>query len=120
MENKTETDFSDAINRSVAIRTIYSKLEELNHGTPWSKQEDMVGFAYDVGELGRMVMAAEGRWVYKGELNKDLPDKLAECLWWLFVLSSRLGIDVNSAFAAKMAELESSLSESLTEASEPE
>ncbi|WP_367872542.1 hypothetical protein [Luteolibacter sp. Populi] len=110
---ENETDFSDAVKRSMQIRKLYHELEKRNHGDPWTKQEDVIGFVYDVGELGRMVMAAEGRWKHQGELDKDLPDKLAECLWWLFVLSERLGIDINAAFASKMAELEASLSSSL-------
>ena len=109
MQDITDTDFSEAIGRSVKIRKIYHQLEELNHGSRWSKQEDMIGFANDVGELGRMVMAGEGRWLYKGDLRKDLPDKLAECLWWVFVLSERLGIDLNPAFESKMTELEDDL-----------
>jgi NTP pyrophosphatase (non-canonical NTP hydrolase) len=108
-----ETDFSKAMERSMQIRQIYQELEKRKHGTAWTTQEDMIGFTYDVGELGRMLMAAEGRWVYPGDLKQDLGDKLAECMWWLFVLSGRLGVDMNAAFAGKMAGLEASLSSSL-------
>lgn len=92
------------------IRALYHALESKNHGEPWTKQEDVIGFVYDVGELGRMVMASEGRWVHPGDLKQDLADKLAECQWWICVLSERLGIDLGSAFASKMDELEGSLS----------
>jgi len=111
-----ETDFTSAVERSMAVRRLYHELEKRNHGSPWTKQEDVIGFVYNVGELGRMVMAAEGRWVHPGELGKDLGDKLAECLWWLFVLSERLGVDLNGAFAAKLSELENSLASSLESA----
>jgi len=110
---KNETDFSGAVKRSMQVRKLYHELEKRKHGGAWTKQEDMIGFVYDVGELGRMVMASEGRWMHQGDLDKDLGDKLAECLWWLFVLSDRLGIDINTAFASKMGELEESLSSSL-------
>ena len=76
-------------------------------------QEDVIGFVHGVGELGRLVMAAEGRWIHPGNLHQDLGDKLSECLWWLFVLSERLGIDLNTAFSSKMSELEKGLSASL-------
>ena len=109
----SETDFSNAVARSIQIRKLYNELEKRNHGSAWTNQEDMLGFVNDVGELGRMVMAADGRWVHQGDLSKELPEKLAECLWWLFVLSERLGIDVSTAFSSKMAALESSLSASL-------
>jgi len=111
--DQTETDFSPAIARALRIRNLYNELEKRKHGSPWTNQEDMIGFVYDVGELGKLVMAAGGRWVHQGELGKDLPDKLAECLWWLLVLSERLGIDMNTAFSSKIAELETSLSDSL-------
>jgi len=109
-------DFSSAIDYSIRIRKLYNELEERNHGGPWTNQEDVIGFVHDVGELGRMVMAAEGRWVYPGELREDLADKWAECLWWLFVLSDRLGIDGSAAFTSKMRELEAGLSASLKQA----
>ena len=70
----------------------------------------MIGFMSDVGELGRLLMASEGRWVHDGDLPKDLGDKLAECMWWIFVLSDRLGIDISQAFSRKMDELDASLS----------
>jgi NTP pyrophosphatase (non-canonical NTP hydrolase) len=116
--HKIETDFSAAVERSLRIRELYNELEKRNHGGAWTNQEDVIGFVYDVGELGRMVMAAEGRWIHQGDLAKDLGDKLAECLWWLLVLSKRLGIDMNSAFVSKMDELETSLSASLKDTNE--
>jgi NTP pyrophosphatase (non-canonical NTP hydrolase) len=73
----------------------------------------MIGFVYDVGELGRLLMAAEGRWVAAEDREKQLEDKMAECLWWLFTLSGRLGIDLSEAFRAKMEGLEKDLEESL-------
>jgi hypothetical protein len=71
---------------------------------------------HDVGVLGRLVMAAEGRWIHEGALHQDLGDKLAECLWWLFVLSELLGVDLNTAFSSKISKLEKDLSSSLESA----
>jgi NTP pyrophosphatase (non-canonical NTP hydrolase) len=116
---ENETDFSKAMARSMQIRQIYHELEKRKHGTAWTPQEDMIGFTCDVGELGRMLMAAEGRWVYPGDLKQDLGHKLSECLWWLLALSGRLGVDINAAFAAKMSDLESSLSASVEGGTEP-
>lgn len=115
---QNEADFSAAVERSMQIRRLYNELENRKHGGPWTKQEDLIEFVSDVGELGRLVMAAEGRWIHHGDLDKELGGKLAECLWWIFVLSSRLGIDVTTAFASKMSELESSLSSSVENADE--
>ena len=109
----TSIDFTSPAARAVRIRKLYHRLEKRNHGGAWTTQEDMIGFMSDVGELGRLLMASEGRWVHTGDLPKDLGDKLAECLWWIFVLSDRLGIDISQAFSRKMDELDSSLSASI-------
>jgi len=106
-------DFTPPASRAVRIRKLYRQLEERNHGGAWTTQEDMIGFMSDVGELGRLLMASEGRWVHAGDLPKELGDKLAECMWWIFVLSDRLGIDISQAFSKKMDELDSSLSASV-------
>lgn len=91
------------------VRQLYHQLEEVHHGARWSKQEDVVGLQSDVGELGRLVMGAEGRWMAPDDVRKQLEVKLAECLWWIFSLSNRLGIDVEHAFVDKMNELEHEL-----------
>lgn len=91
------------------VRRLYHQLEEVHHGTRWSKQEDVVGLQSDVGELGRLVMGAEGRWMAPDDVRNQLEVKLAECLWWVFSLSNRLGIDIEHAFVDKMTELEHEL-----------
>jgi len=73
---------------------------------PGPPQELMLGYLYDIGELGRLVMAAEDRWLYKGDLPRELKDKLSECLWWVLVLADRLGVDITKAFTTKMNELD--------------
>ena len=73
---------------------------------PGPPQELMLGYLYDIGEPGRLVMAAEDRWLYKGDLPRELKDKLSECLWWVLVLADRLGVDITKAFTTKMNELD--------------
>lgn len=98
------------------VRQLYHQLEEVHHGARWSKQEDVVGLQSDVGELGRLVMGAEGRWMAPDDVRKQLEVKLAECLWWIFSLSNRLGIDVEHAYVDKMNELEHELTLSIANA----
>jgi len=113
MDENTPLTFDEAALRSGRIRQLYHQLETRHHGEPWTKQEDMIGFLYDVGELGRLLMAAEGRWVAAEDGERQLEDKMAECLWWLFTLSERLGVDLSQAFRAKMDDLEKGLGDSL-------
>jgi len=114
MHENTPLTFAEAAERSIRVRKLYHQLEERHHGASWTRQEDMIGFLYDVGELGRLLMAAEGRWVAADDRPRQLEDKLSECFWWLFTLSDRLGIDPSEAFRAKMDGLETDLGESLS------
>ena len=91
MPTETKIDFTAASDRARHIRELYQQLEERLHGTAWTPQEVMLGCVADVGELGRLVMAKEGRWLHEGDLPKELDDKLADCLWWVLVLADRLG-----------------------------
>jgi NTP pyrophosphatase (non-canonical NTP hydrolase) len=108
-------ELSEAVKQSAQIRDLYHRLEEINHGTRWSKRDDMLGFLNDAGELGQLMMAEEGRWVHHGDLPRELEEKLADCLWWVLVLSERSGVDITKVFMSKMENLQSSLSESIDE-----
>lgn len=111
-EISPSTALGTAASRAARIRGLYHSLEELHHGEHWTAREDLVGLTYDIGELGKLVMAAEGRWHHEGDLPKELADKLAECLWWILSLSGRVGVDIDQAWAAKMDELETQLAAS--------
>jgi hypothetical protein len=53
--------------------------------------------------LGRLVMATEGRWQPEGDVPDLLAAKLSECLWWILVLGDRVDVDIDAAFAGRMA-----------------
>jgi hypothetical protein len=40
------------------VRALYARLQAEHHGEEWSPAEMMVGLNQDVGDLGRLVMAA--------------------------------------------------------------
>jgi len=105
--------FTAATERAVRVRKLYQQLEADNHENVWTTEEDMLAFTTDVGALGRLVMAAEGRWVYDGDVHTDLKDKLAECLWWVLVLSDRLGVDATEAFTSFIGRLDTGLARSV-------
>ncbi len=99
-------DFTAATERAMRVRRFYQQLEERNHNGAWTTEEDMLAFSTDIGALGRLVMAAEGRWVHDREVKPELTAKLAECLWWILVLSDRLGVDLTEAFTSFMDKLD--------------
>jgi len=104
-----EINLTTATERAMRVRRLYQKLEEQNHKGLWTTEEDMLAFTTDVGALGRLVMAAEDRWVHDGDVHTELKGKLAECLWWVLVLSDRLGIDITEAFTSFMDKLDTDL-----------
>src|SRR6266496_1413814 len=113
MSTGKKMDFTAATARARHIRELYKQLEERLHASAWTPQELMLGYLYDIGELGRLVMAAEDRWLHKGDLPRELEDKLSECLWWVLVLADRLGVDITKAFTTKMNELDVQLTKSV-------
>lgn len=108
-----KVDFTAASARARHVRELYKQLEQRLHGSAWTPQEVMLGYLYDIGELGRLVMAAEDRWLHEGDLPRELEDKLSECLWWVLVLADRLGVDITKAFTAKMNDLDVQLTKSV-------
>lgn len=104
-----ETDFTTATERAMRVRRLYQQLEIENHKSIWTTEEDMLAFVSDVGVLARLVMASEGRWVHGGNLQSELKGKIAECLWWLLVLSDRLDIDITQEFTSFMDKLDTEL-----------
>lgn len=107
-------DLTTATARAMHVRGLYEQMEKRIHGSAWTPQELMVGFMQDVGDLGRLVMAAEGRWAH-GDPAEDLPRELAECLWWVLVLAERLDVDIAEAFASTMAGLDARLTARLAQ-----
>ena len=93
-------NFITATARAMHVRRLYHQIEEHINGKVWTIQEDMLGFVTDVGIVGRLVMAADGPWAYGGDVHVELESKLSECLWWILVLSARLGVDITEAFTS--------------------
>ena len=69
----------------------------------------MIGFSNDVGYIGRLLLAHDGTWPIDGDVSAELKHKLAESLWWSFVLADKLDIDINDAFVHTMAKIEKGL-----------
>lgn len=94
----------EIMKRSIAIREAYHKLEEANHGSRWSIEEDLLALSNDIGNLQRLVMTKQGR--YYDETPYRLESKLAENIWWLLELANRLDIDVEAEMEEFLSEKE--------------
>ena len=66
--------------------------------------------AVNVGR-GRLLLAHDGTWPIDGDATAELKHKLAESLWWAFVLADRLDIDIDidEAFVETMSTIRTNL-----------
>jgi effector-binding domain-containing protein len=95
--------------QALAVRSLYETLEQRFNGKTWSLHELMIGFSHDVGHIGRLLLAHDGTWGIDGDPRAELEHKLAESMWWTFVLADRLGIDVDEAYARTMERIRAGL-----------
>ncbi len=104
-----DMNFNRIIERSIAIRESYHKLEEQYHDQKWSVEEDALAFLTDSGLVGRLTMSQQGRWPKGGDSEAELEHKLSECIWWLIVLAERMDIDIGEALDGFLTKLEHQL-----------
>ena len=98
-------EFRDLIQRGLAIREGLKAYELDQTGASWSNEELALGFVGDVGDLAKLVMAANGRRIIP-DAEQKLAHELADCLWSVIVLANVHGIDLEQAFLHTMDDLE--------------
>jgi NTP pyrophosphatase (non-canonical NTP hydrolase) len=86
------------------IRDLYDELNRRERGRTWTREEFMLGFAGDVGDLAKLVMAAEGAREMPGG-RAALGHELADCLWAVLVLASAYDVDLDAEFHRTMDDL---------------
>lgn len=102
-----------ARDEALEVRRLYEILEQRFNGTTWSLHELMIGFSNDVGYIGRLLLAHDGTWGIDGDTDTELKHKLAEALWWVFVLAEKLDIDIDHAFTDTMSTIRTGLNETI-------
>lgn len=102
--------FNELIQRAMQIREKFGDYELANSERKWTREDVMMGFVGDVGDLAKLVMAHQN--------IRNIPDKqakleheLADCLWSIMVLSKMYDIDLESAFLKTTREIEDALDE---------
>lgn len=109
MTENTGANLATARAEALAVRAMYEVLEERFNGKTWSLHELMIGFSNDVGYIGRLLLAHDGTWAIDGDTDAELRHKLAESMWWLFVLADKLHVDLDEAFTGTMGTIRSGL-----------
>jgi NTP pyrophosphatase (non-canonical NTP hydrolase) len=105
-----DSDMSTARTRAREVRELYEALEHRLLGRTWTTPELALGFTHDAAYVGRLVLAAERTWDIAGDTEAEIRHKLAECLWWVFVLADRLDVDLPQAYEATMGHIRTNLS----------
>jgi hypothetical protein len=109
----TPTGLAEAADMALRVRAHYEQLEQRLLGRTWTLPELAVGFTNDAAYVGRLVLAAERTWDIDGDVDAELRHKLAECLWWAFVLADKLGVDLPEAYEATMDRIDTGLRKTL-------
>ncbi|MFC4630747.1 hypothetical protein ACFO6V_21045 [Promicromonospora alba] len=90
---------------ALEVRALYEQIEQRILQRTWTLPELAVGFTNDAAYVGRLVLAAERTWDIDGDVDAELKHKLAECMWWLFVLADKLDVDLPAAYAETMQKI---------------
>lgn len=96
---------ADADATALEVRALYEQIEQRVLQRTWTLPELAVGFTNDAAYVGRLVLAAEHTWDIAGDVDAELEHKLAECMWWLFVLADKLDVDLPAAYAETMQKI---------------
>lgn len=106
--------------RAMQIHVLYDKLNDATRGHTWTREEFMLGFVGDVGDLAKLVMAKEGARPHPApSTDAALAHELADCLWSVLVLAHLYNIDLDRAFEGAMSQLETSIEADLRKAEAP-
>lgn len=79
----------------------------------------VAALATDVGDLARLVAAKQGIRPAPDDLDAGLAHEVSDCLWAVFVIAAKVGVDVPSAYADGMADLRAWLSGKAQEVAPP-
>jgi NTP pyrophosphatase (non-canonical NTP hydrolase) len=82
---------------ALKVKDLYDEMNLRQRARTWTNEEFMLGFAGDVGDLAKLVMAQEGAREIPGGLSA-LGHELADCLWSVLVLSHAYGINLAEEF----------------------
>jgi NTP pyrophosphatase (non-canonical NTP hydrolase) len=103
-----EMDLNELQQRALRIHDLYDELNRHERGRVWTREEFMLGFVGDVGDLAKLVMAQEGAREVAGG-RPALEHELADCLWSVLILAHRYGVDLDAAFRRTTDELEQAI-----------
>ena len=103
-------DFQKIIHRALDLRRQYEIKETNLYGSPSTSVNIAEGFAGDVNNLVKLVMAEHGQRQIANSKEK-LDAQLAHCLWSVVVLANMHNVNLENSFMEAMDRLENHLLE---------
>jgi NTP pyrophosphatase (non-canonical NTP hydrolase) len=101
-------EFGEMVGKARLVREKYAAVEARRYARSWSREELMLGFVGDVGDLAKLVQGKEGVRA-RDDLDAALAHELADCLWSVMVLADAYEVDLESAFLQTMDALSKQL-----------
>jgi NTP pyrophosphatase (non-canonical NTP hydrolase) len=101
-------DLDDLKQAAIRVHDLYDELNLKVRGRVWTREEFMLGFVGDVGDLAKLVMAQEGARTMPGG-RAALAHELADCLWSVLILAHKYDVDLAAEFRHTMGELEQAI-----------
>ena len=98
-------EFQTLRGRALFVRKLYAAWEKRRLGREWNGGEIAQGFVTDVGALMKLVQAKEGIRSVE-DVDQKLAHELSDCLWCVFVLADKYGVDLEKVFPESMDALE--------------
>ena len=96
--------FSDLEKAALQLNDLYEQLEVKRYGRVWTTQELALGFMGDVGDLAKLIQADAGVRTID-DVKAKLGHELSDCLWSIFVLANKCGIDLEAEFVRNTSEI---------------
>ena len=91
----------------MTLRELQKEVDRWIHevgGGYFSELTNMVLLTEETGELARVIARKYGDQIAKpGDLDKALPEELADVLWVLVCLANQTGVDLTAAMEANFA-----------------
>ena len=106
------SELEDLTRAALRVHDLYDQLNLKARGRVWTREEFMLGFVGDVGDLSKLVMAEEGARTMPGG-RAALGHELADCLWAVLILAHKYDIDLAAEFTRTMAELDQAITRQL-------
>ncbi len=97
--------FDEMRKMALDVEKHYDELQIIDGHKVWGTTERMSGFVKDVGDLSKLIMVKNN--LRRGPENVDelLAHELSDCLWSILVIANKVDVDLETAFAKAMRDL---------------